>query len=100
MVRKCLIINYSKIKSQISSTEIKNKSLKVDLSKQTNEQSYREAHMLLQQLSKKACSTKHRNRCWKTFRARAYYGFFGLSRMALRELAHKCVLPGLKKASW
>lgn len=41
-----------------------------------------------------------RNRDIITGRARGYYGFFGLSRITLREMAHKGFLPGIRKASW
>ena len=41
-----------------------------------------------------------RNRCWKTGRPRGYYSDFGLSRHVLREMAHQCLLPGVKKSSW
>ena len=33
-------------------------------------------------------------------RLRNYVGFFGLSRIVLREKAHRGELPGLTKASW
>ena len=41
-----------------------------------------------------------RNRDAITGRSRGYYGFFGLSRITLREMAHKGFLPGIRKASW
>ena len=41
-----------------------------------------------------------RSRCAVTGRARGVYGKFGLSRLALRELALKGELPGVVKASW
>ena len=41
-----------------------------------------------------------RNRDAITGRSRGYYGFFGLSRITLREMAHKGLLPGIRKASW
>ncbi|QNR07854.1 30S ribosomal protein S14 [Macrococcoides canis] len=40
------------------------------------------------------------NRCQLTGRPRGVYRKFGLSRIALRELAHKGQLPGVKKSSW
>lgn len=54
----------------------------------------------LQKLPKNSSPTRLRNRCWQTGRPRGYYRFFGLSRHCLREMAHNCLLPGLKKASW
>ena len=41
-----------------------------------------------------------RNRCMLTGRPRAYYRKFGLSRIALRELASEGQVPGVVKASW
>ena len=40
------------------------------------------------------------NRCSLCGRANGYHRYFGICRICLRELAHKGVLPGLKKASW
>jgi small subunit ribosomal protein S14 len=53
-----------------------------------------------QKLPKNSSSIRLRNRCWKSGRSRGFYRFFGLSRHVLREMAHSCLLPGLKKASW
>ena len=41
-----------------------------------------------------------RNRCNLTGRRRGYYRKFGLSRIALREMANKGIIPGVTKASW
>ena len=41
-----------------------------------------------------------RNRCNITGRGRGYYRLFGLSRHALRDMAHYGLLPGVTKASW
>ncbi len=54
----------------------------------------------LQQLPRDASPVRLHNRCSETGRPRGYYGFFGVSRIVLREKAHKGELPGLKKASW
>jgi len=43
---------------------------------------------------------RYRNRCQICGRARGYIRFFGLCRLCFRRLAHKGVLPGVKKASW
>lgn len=39
------------------------------------------------------------NRCHRCGRSRAYYRWFGLCRLCLRELALKGQLPGVRKAS-
>jgi small subunit ribosomal protein S14 len=41
-----------------------------------------------------------RNRCEVTGRPRAYYRKLKLSRIALRELGAKGLIPGLVKSSW
>jgi small subunit ribosomal protein S14 len=45
-------------------------------------------------------STRKRNRCGITGRARGYYRKFGISRIVLRELALRGMIPGMRKASW
>jgi small subunit ribosomal protein S14 len=45
-------------------------------------------------------STRRRNRCQLTGRARGVYRKFGVSRIVLRELARQGLVPGLRKASW
>lgn len=45
-------------------------------------------------------STRKRNRCQLTGRARGVYRKFGISRIMLRELALQGMIPGMRKASW
>ncbi len=45
-------------------------------------------------------STRKRNRCELTGRARGYYRKFRISRIMLRELALQGMIPGMRKASW
>lgn len=45
-------------------------------------------------------STRKRNRCLITGRSRGVYRKFGVSRIVLRELALKGLIPGMRKASW
>lgn len=58
------------------------------------------AQALLTKLPKNSSSVRVKNRCSQTGRARGYMGFFGVSRIVLRELASNGLLPGVKKASW
>lgn len=47
------------------------------------------------------CYARHRNRCVLTGRARGIHSmYFKTSRIMIRELASKGLLPGVKKASW
>ena len=57
-------------------------------------------HAKLQKLPRNSSKTRIRNRCWKTGRPRGVFRDFGLSRHVFREMAHQCLLPGVKKLSW
>ena len=59
-----------------------------------------EASERLRKLPRDSSATRLRNRCSLSGRPRAYYRKFGLSRIALRELALRGELPGVVKASW
>ena len=54
----------------------------------------------LAKLPRNASPTRVRNRCLLTGRPRGYYRKFGVSRIALRELALRGELPGVTKSSW
>lgn len=45
-------------------------------------------------------STRHKNRCSRCGRPRAYIRLFGLCRICFRQLAHRGDLPGVVKASF
>ena len=51
-------------------------------------------------LPRNSCPTRLKRRCSLTGRPRGYYRKFGVSRIALRELAHQGQLPGVRKSSW
>lgn len=59
-----------------------------------------EARLKLAELPRNANPTRIRNRCEITGRPRAYYRKLGMSRIALRELGNKGLIPGLVKSSW
>ncbi|MEM7135124.1 MAG: 30S ribosomal protein S14 [Myxococcota bacterium] len=59
-----------------------------------------DARRELERLPRNSNPTRVRNRCAVTGRPRAYYRKFGLSRIALRELALAGELPGVRKSSW
>lgn len=58
------------------------------------------AQIKLQKMPRDTSRIRVRNRCELTGRPRAYYRDFKLSRIALRELAHQGLIPGVTKASW
>jgi small subunit ribosomal protein S14 len=58
------------------------------------------ATLKLATLPRNSSKTRIRNRCELTGRPRAYYGKVRMSRIALRELGNKGLIPGLVKSSW
>ena len=58
------------------------------------------ATLKLAELPRNSSQTRVRNRCAMTGRPRAYYRKLKMSRIALRELGSKGVIPGLVKSSW
>ena len=58
------------------------------------------ARLKMAELPRNANPTRVRNRCELTGRSRAYYRKFRLSRLMLREMANKGLIPGVTKSSW
>lgn len=58
------------------------------------------ASLKLAELPRNSSPTRIRNRCEVTGRPRAYYRKLKMSRIALRELGSKGLIPGLVKSSW
>ena len=58
------------------------------------------ARLKMAELPRNGNPTRVRNRCELTGRSRAYYRKFRLSRIMLRELANKGLIPGVIQSSW
>jgi small subunit ribosomal protein S14 len=58
------------------------------------------ASLKLAEVPRNSSKTRIRNRCEVTGRPRAYYRKLRMSRIALRDLGAKGVIPGLVKSSW
>ncbi|WP_054811998.1 30S ribosomal protein S14 [Nocardia arizonensis] len=58
------------------------------------------AQLALQRLPRDASPTRLRNRDAVDGRPRGHLRKFGLSRVRLREMAHRGELPGVSKSSW
>jgi small subunit ribosomal protein S14 len=58
------------------------------------------ASLKLAELPRNSSPTRIRNRCEVTGRPRAFYRKLKMSRIALRELGSKGLIPGLVKSSW
>lgn len=58
------------------------------------------ASLKLAELPRNSSKIRVRNRCNLTGRPRGYFRKFGISRIALRDLASHGELPGVTKSSW
>jgi small subunit ribosomal protein S14 len=58
------------------------------------------ATIKLSEMPRNSSATRIKNRCEVTGRPRAYYRKLKMSRIALRELGNKGLVPGLVKSSW
>ena len=58
------------------------------------------ATLKLAELPRNSAKVRIRNRCEVTGRPRAYYRKMKMSRIALRDLGSKGLIPGLVKSSW
>jgi small subunit ribosomal protein S14 len=58
------------------------------------------ATLKLAEMPRNSSATRIRNRCEMTGRPRGFYRKHKLSRIALRELGSKGLIPGLVKSSW
>ncbi len=59
-----------------------------------------EARLKLSELPRNSAANRVRNRCEVSGRARSVYRKMKMSRIALRELGSKGLIPGLVKSSW
>jgi small subunit ribosomal protein S14 len=58
------------------------------------------ATLKLAEMPRNSSKTRIRNRCEVSGRPRAFYRKLKMSRIALRELGNKGLIPGLVKSSW
>jgi len=58
------------------------------------------ARLKLAELPRNSSPSRYRNRCAATGRPRGFYRKLGMSRIALRDLALKGLIPGMVKSSW
>ncbi len=88
--REKLTLKYKSQRIEIKSRIKKTKSFSEQLELQER----------LQKLPRNSLPIRQKKRCNITGRSRGYFRTFGLSRHVLREMAHNCLVPGLKKSSW
>jgi small subunit ribosomal protein S14 len=65
----------------------------------SNEERFK-ARLKLAELPRNSAPIRQRNRCGVSGRPRGYYRKLNMSRIALRELASKGLVPGMIKSSW
>jgi small subunit ribosomal protein S14 len=101
MAKKSRIAKNDKLKGLIKKHAEKRAALKEIMRSPKSTMDEREAAMFkLQSLPRNSSPVRLKNRCSLTGRSRGYIRKFGLSRIALRELALQGLLPGVTKASW
>lgn len=89
--RKVLVDRYAEKRAEL---------LAVIKDPEANYDAKREANAKLSKLPRDSSATRYRNRCGISGRPRGYFRKFGMSRLAVRELAHNGELPGVRKSSW
>ncbi|HYW32537.1 MAG TPA: 30S ribosomal protein S14 [Gemmatimonas sp.] len=66
----------------------------------SSDEEKRDAVNALARLPRNSSATRIRNRCAMSGRPRGFLRHFGLSRIALRDMALNGFIPGVRKASW
>ncbi|MGI9666577.1 MAG: 30S ribosomal protein S14 [Acidimicrobiia bacterium] len=89
--RKILIERYAERRAEL---------IKIIKDPEASYEAKREAYAAIAKMPRDASATRYRNRCNVSGRPRAYFRKFGLSRIAVRDMAHRGELPGVRKASW
>lgn len=89
--RKRLIKKYAARRAELRS-RLKDQNLEIE--------DKLEAQNEFAKLPRNSCPTRWNNRCAVSGRSRSYYRKFGISRIALRDLALKGQVPGVRKSSW
>jgi small subunit ribosomal protein S14 len=89
--RKALIAKYSERRAELRK-QLNDRSVSVEDKIKVQE--------AFAKLPRNSCPTRLNNRCSVSGRSKAYYQKFGISRIALRELALTGQLPGVRKSSW
>ena len=100
MAKKSMIARDKKRIKLVIKHKIKRDSIKSGIRNSQDFEKQLEIQKRLQKLPRNSLPIRERKRCSITGRSRGYFRLFGLSRHVLREMAHECLVPGLKKSSW
>jgi small subunit ribosomal protein S14 len=101
MAKKSAVEKNNRRRKMVDRFAAKRKALKAIVMDRARDPEERfDATLKLSELPRNASKVRIRNRCTLTGRPRAYYRKFGLSRIALRDLASEGQIPGVVKSSW
>ena len=100
MAKKSMIARETKRQKLVQKYAAKRSQFKQELRDATSIREVVLIHRQFQGLPRNSSPVRLHNRCAKTGRPNGFYRDFGLSRHVLREMAHQCLLPGVRKASW
>ncbi len=101
MAKKCLKIRNDKRKQLATSLKVKRQKLiSVTKDEAAPFEERLMAQVKLSQMPRDSSVSRYRNRCSLSGRPRGNFRKFGLSRIALRDLAAWGQIPGLVKSSW
>jgi len=100
MAKQSMIQREKKREKLVEKYSEKRKALLLEFKKANSFTDQMETHKKIEKLPRNSAKVRLRNRCWRTGRSRGVYRDFGLCRHMIREMAHNCILPGVRKASW
>ena len=98
--KSSMVKNDKKLQKSMKFLSIRRQLRKTSIDTKLSDDERQEAFLKLQKLPKSTCLTRVVRRCQLTGRPRGHLRHFGLSRIAVREMAHKGFLPGVIKSSW
>ena len=101
MAKKSKIAKDKKIRRKVANqAQSRAKLKKIANDKSLSNEERFDAMSKLDKKSKNSSKVRIHNRCSLTGRPHAYYRYFKMSRIMLRELALSGLIPGVKKSSW
>ena len=101
MAKKSMVVKNHQRRELVAQQAEKRSSLKAIIRQKDIDDGERfDAVLKLAEMPRNGSRVRIRNRCELTGRPRAYYRKFGLSRIALRDLASTGQIPGMVKSSW
>ncbi|MBM3489572.1 MAG: 30S ribosomal protein S14 [Alphaproteobacteria bacterium] len=101
MAKKSAIEKNNRRRRLVKSLSAKRARLKaVTQDRQATQEERFAAAIKLAKLPRNSSKTRIRNRCELTGRPRAFYRKLKISRISLRDLGSRGLIPGMVKASW